>query len=68
MRPEAKEMNETFNECYIQSEKPVETKYIENQCNCRNKKIYWYCDKKQIARKLKNNSLYNCRAQLRICS
>ena len=33
--------------CSVQSEKPVETKYIETQCNCRNKKkIYWYCDGK----------------------
>ena len=24
--------------CPVQSEKPVETKYIETQCNCRNKK------------------------------
>ena len=22
--------------CSVQSEKPVETKYIESQCNCRN--------------------------------
>ena len=32
--------------CPVQSEKPVETKYIETQCNCRNKKIYRYCDRK----------------------
>ena len=30
--------------------KLIMTKYIENQCNCRNKKIYRSCDKKQIAR------------------
>ena len=35
--------------CSDQSEKPVETKYIESQCECRNKKIYRSCDKKQIA-------------------
>ena len=32
--------------CPVQSEKPVETKYIETQCKCRNKKIYRYCDRK----------------------
>ena len=59
--------------CSVQSEKPVETKYIETQCNCRNKKkkkekkIIGIAMEKQIAGKLKNNSLYNCRAQLRIC-
>ena len=41
--------------CSVQSEKPVETKCIESQCNCRNKKVCWYCGKKQIARKLKIN-------------
>ena len=61
--------------CSVQSEKPVEIKYIETQCNCRNKKkkkkkkkkIIGIAMEKQIAGKLKNNSLYNCRAQLRIC-
>ena len=32
--------------CSDQSEKPVETKCIEDQCNCRNKKVYRYCDRK----------------------
>ena len=32
--------------CPVQSEKPVETKYSETQCNCRNKKIYRYYDRK----------------------
>ena len=41
--------------CSVQFEKPVKTKYIENQCNCQNKKIYRSYDRKQIARKLKNN-------------
>ena len=41
--------------CSVQSEKPAETNYIEDQCNCRNKRVYRYCDEKQIARKLKNN-------------
>ena len=41
--------------CSVQSEKPVETKCIESQCNCRNKEVCRYCDKKQIARKLKIN-------------
>ena len=39
--------------CSVQSEKPVETKCIETQCNCRNKKIYRYCDEKQIVPKTK---------------
>ena len=39
--------------CSDQSEESAETKYIESQCDCRNKKIYQYCDEKQIARKTK---------------
>ena len=53
--------------CSVQSEKPVETKYIETQCNCRNKKKkkkkktkkkkkkknYRYCDGKTDCRKTK---------------
>ena len=35
--------------CSAQSEKSAETKYIESQCNRRNKKVYRSCDKKQIA-------------------
>ena len=26
--------------CSARSEKPAETKYIESQCNCRNKKVF----------------------------
>ena len=36
--------------CSVESEKSAETKYIKSQCNCRNKKVYQSCDKKQIAR------------------
>ena len=44
----------------------VETIPIENQCNCRNKKLR-YCDRKMIAQATKTNLLfYNCRAHLRI--
>ena len=39
--------------CSARFEKLVETKCIENQCNCRNKKIHRSCDRKRIARKLK---------------
>ena len=40
--------------CSAQSEKLAKTKSIESQCNHWNRKIYWYCDKKQIAQISKN--------------